>query len=60
VWACGFFSVETGWLRRLCVLFFIEFGSRRVHLAGITTNPSGAWVTQQARNVTLNQDLTHI
>ncbi len=32
-------------------LFFIELGSRRVHLAGCTTNPSGAWVLQQARNL---------
>jgi putative transposase len=38
-------------LRRLYVLFFIELGSRRVHLAGCTTNPSGAWVVQQARNL---------
>ena len=33
------------------MLFFIELGSRRVHLAGCTTNPTGAWVTQQARNL---------
>jgi hypothetical protein len=33
------------------VPFFIELGSRRVHLAGCTTNPSAAWVTQQARNL---------
>jgi putative transposase len=33
------------------VLFFIELGSRRVHFAGCTTNPSGAWVLQQARNL---------
>jgi putative transposase len=33
------------------VLFFIELGSRRIHLAGCTTNPTGAWVTQQARNL---------
>jgi putative transposase len=33
------------------VLFFIELGSRRVQLAGCTTNPSGAWVTQQTRNL---------
>jgi hypothetical protein len=33
------------------VLFFIEHESRRVHLAGCTTNPTGAWVTQQARNL---------
>jgi putative transposase len=49
--ACDFFTVETVTLRRLYVLFFIELGSRRVHLAGCTTNPSGAWVVQQARNL---------
>ncbi len=49
--ACDFFTVETVSLRRFYVLFFIELGSRRVHLAGCTANPSGAWVTQQARNL---------
>ncbi len=49
--ACDFFTVETVTLRRLYVLFFIELGSRRVHLTGCTTNPSGAWVIQQARNL---------
>jgi transposase InsO family protein len=49
--ACDFFTIETVTLRRLYVLFFIELGSRRVHLAGCTTNPSGAWVLQQARNL---------
>jgi putative transposase len=49
--ACDFFTVETVTLRRLYVLFFIELGSRRVHFAGCTTNPSGAWVVQQARNL---------
>jgi putative transposase len=33
------------------VLFFIELGSRGFHLASCTTNPSGAWVVQQARNL---------
>jgi putative transposase len=49
--AVDFFTVETVSLRRLYVLFFIELGSRRVHLAGCTANPSGAWVSQQARQL---------
>jgi putative transposase len=51
--ACDFFTVETVWLRRLYVLFFIELDSRQVHLAGVTANPNAAWVTQQARNLLL-------
>ena len=49
--AVDFFTVETVLLQRLYVLIFIELGSRRVHLAGCTTNPSGAWVIQQARQL---------
>jgi hypothetical protein len=52
--AVDFFTVETISLQRLYVLFFIELGSRRVHLAGSTANPTGAWVTQQARQVRLD------
>ncbi len=47
--ACDFFTVDTLWLKRLYVLFFIELGSRRVHLAGITANPDAGWATQHAR-----------
>jgi putative transposase len=51
VMACDFFTVDTAFLRRYYVLFFIELSSRRVHFAGVTANPNGAWVTQQARNL---------
>jgi hypothetical protein len=50
--ACDFFTADTISLRRIYVLFFIEISSRRVHLAGMTENPDGAWVAQQARNLT--------
>ena len=38
-------------MRRFYVLFFIELSRRRVYLAGISANPDGAWVIQQARNL---------
>jgi putative transposase len=47
--AVDFFTIETVSLQRLYVLFFIELGSRRVHVAGCTANPTGDWVVQQAR-----------
>jgi hypothetical protein len=46
--AAVFFTVETMCLQRLYVLFFIELGSRRVHVAGCTLNPIAPWVAQQA------------
>jgi putative transposase len=49
--ACDFFVVETLWLGRLYVLFFLELGSRRVHVAGCSANPDGGWTAQQARQL---------
>jgi putative transposase len=54
--ACDFPTVDTVFLHRLYVLFFIQLRTRRVHLAGVTANPTGAWVAQQARNLAATLD----
>jgi transposase len=52
--ACDFFAVETIWLRTLYVLVFIEAHTRRIFLTCSTEHPDSAWVTQQARNVSMD------
>ena len=54
--ACDFLTVETIGLTRLYVFFVIELQQRRAHLAGITAHPTGAWVTQAARNLLMGLD----
>jgi transposase InsO family protein len=54
--ACDFFTVETAFLRTLYVLFFVEVGSRRLHITTSTRHPSGSFITQQARNLCFELD----
>jgi putative transposase len=46
--------VGTVLLKRLYVLVFTEHGTRRMHLGGITANPTGEWTVQQTRDLAFN------
>ncbi|MFD9947467.1 integrase core domain-containing protein [Nonomuraea sp. NPDC059023] len=52
--ACDFLVVETILLKRLYVLVFIEHGTRRLHLGGVSAQPTGTWTVQQARNLVMD------
>jgi putative transposase len=54
--ACDFFTVETAWLKRIYVLFFLSLETRRIEFVACTPNPTGAWTAQQARNLLMTLD----
>lgn len=54
LWQCDFFTKKVWTLAgpvEFFILFFIQAGSRKVHIAGMTANPDRVWMAQQARNV---------
>ena len=52
--AVDFLHLDTVLLKRIYVLVFIEHGTRRMHIGGVTANPAGEWTVQQARNLALD------
>jgi putative transposase len=54
--AVDFFTVDTVFLQQVYVFFCIEIATRKVRLLDVTGHPTGAWVTQAARNLVADLD----
>jgi putative transposase len=51
--ACDFLTVETVFLQRIYVLFFVSLATRRLEFVACSSRPDGTWVAQQARNLVM-------